>query len=102
MNRRLQFSITTLLAVVALCAFGSHWYATRHRIAKAELEFNIARSGLDAGVAKDSDVYEASVKLLHARQRAPFLNRRHACEEHLEEMTELEPTATRKAPVRPG
>jgi hypothetical protein len=90
MKRRLQFSIATLLAVVTVCAFGSHWYATRHRVAKAELEFNIVRSRLDFGEAEDHDVYEASVNLLHARQRTPFFNRRDACAEHLEEMTKLE------------
>jgi hypothetical protein len=90
MKRRLQFSITTLLAVVAVCAIVAHWYATRYRITVAEQQLHAARVGLEWGGADDRDVYEASVKLLQARQRAPFCNRSDACTEHCELMTNLE------------
>ena len=90
MKRRFQFSIATLLAIVTVSALGAHSYATRHRLAVAQDDLSYAKSALDVGTGTDQDVYEASVKLIHAEQAVPFSDRRGAYARHLELMEQLE------------
>ena len=79
-----------MFVLVTICALVAHWYATRRRLAMAQDQFDAAMAGLAAGMAADREVYDASVKLLHAEQAVPFSSHRAACARHLELMKTLE------------
>ena len=87
---RFQFSIATLLALVAVSAVAAHWSATKCRVALAEETLDAARSGYNAGVKSEEAIFRASVDLLHAQLAVPFCDRKAAFSAHIERMTVLE------------
>lgn len=87
---RFQFSIATLLAIVAVSAVAAHWYATKRRVALAQETLDAARSGYNAGMKTEEAIYRASVDLLHAQLAVPFCDRKAAFSAHIERMSALE------------
>lgn len=81
---RLQFSLATLLAIVAISAVAAHWYATKSREAKAREAWMWARGDYVMGGVTVDALYQPSVDLLHAELAVPFCDRQVAYAGHLE------------------